>query len=99
MASLATRLFGRTTRFPDFVRSFVGSDRTLKRLRRIAVAEVMAGPNGAGSGPSVHPSDDLRRVATLFLEHGVDALPCIDETGRVVGSVTRHAVAARLGQS
>jgi len=85
----------------EFVASFVGSDRTLKRLRRIPVSEVVS---GAGSGdpgvpphtPTVSPTDDLRRVATLFLEQGVDVLRCVDADGRVVGIVTRDAVAARL---
>jgi osmoprotectant transport system ATP-binding protein len=85
----------------DFVASFVGSDRTLKRLRRINVSEVVS---GAGSGdatapshaPTVSPTDDLRRVATLFLEQGVDVLRCVDADGHVVGIVTRDAVAARL---
>ena len=85
----------------EFVASFVGSDRTLKRLRRILVSEVVS---GAGSGdtaapshtPTVSPTDDLRRVATLFLEQGVDVLRCVDADGRVVGIVTRDAVAARL---
>jgi osmoprotectant transport system ATP-binding protein len=83
----------------DFVAGFVGSDRTLKRLRRIHVSEVMSAA-GAAAGvtgvPSVSPNDDLRRVATLFLEHGVDMLSCVDATGSIVGQVTREAVAARL---
>ena len=85
----------------EFVASFVGSDRTLKRLRRIPVSEVVS---RAGSGeatapphaPAVSPTDDLRRVATLFLEQGVDVLRCVDADGHVVGIVTRDAVAARL---
>ncbi len=85
----------------EFVASFVGSDRTLKRLRRIPVSEVVS---GAGSGdstapphaPVVSPTDDLRRVATLFLEQGVDVLRCVDANGHVVGIVTRDSVAARL---
>ena len=82
-----------------FVAGFVGSDRTLKRLRRIAVAEVMEAANGAADGaPSVRATDDLRRVAALFLEHGVEAIACVDDGGRIVGHVTRDAVAARLGQ-
>ncbi|HTP97799.1 MAG TPA: ABC transporter ATP-binding protein [Casimicrobiaceae bacterium] len=81
----------------EFVASFVGRDRTLKRLRRIAVSEVVR-PGGANSGPTVRASDDLRRVATLFLEHGVDTLTCVDEQGTPVGTVTRDAVAARLGE-
>ena len=45
---------------------------------------------------TVRASDDLRRVAALFLEHGVESLPCVDGDGRVIGRVTRDAVAARL---
>ena len=83
----------------DFVASFVGRDRTLKRLRLIRVREVMvpaAGGEGV-SGPSVSADDDLRRVASLFLEHDVDTIRCIDDTGRAIGQVSRAAVAARLG--
>jgi osmoprotectant transport system ATP-binding protein len=85
----------------DFVAGFVGSDRTLKRLRRINVREVMSASGVAGSAfspeaPAVAPDDDLRRVATLFLEHGVEVLRCVDAGGRLVGVVTRAAVAARL---
>jgi osmoprotectant transport system ATP-binding protein len=82
-----------------FVAGFVGSDRTLKRLRLIRVREIM-GPVIAADcelrTPAVSPDDDLRRVATLFLEHGVDTLKCVDAGGNVVGCVTRGAVAARL---
>jgi osmoprotectant transport system ATP-binding protein len=82
----------------DFVASFVGRDRTLKRLRLIRVREVMNSlTDGVGaSGPSVSPDDDLRSVAALFLEHDVESIRCIDDTGRVVGRVSRAAVAARL---
>jgi Mg/Co/Ni transporter MgtE len=48
-------------------------------------------------GPSVSADDDLRRVASLFLEHGVDTIRCVDDTGRAIGQVSRAAVAARLG--
>ena len=85
----------------EFVASFVGSDRGLKRLRLIRVREVMvegAGDAGATNGPAVQPDDDLRRVATLFLEHGVGELACLGVDGRVVGRITREAVAARLAR-
>ena len=73
----------------------------LKRLRRIAVSEVMSTAGTAQMAvaremPAVNPNDDLRRVATLFLEHGVDVLRCVDGEGRAVGVVTRASVAARL---
>jgi osmoprotectant transport system ATP-binding protein len=83
----------------EFVASFVGRDRTLKRLRLIRVREVMESPahGDAAGGPTVSADDDLRRVATLFLEHGVETVRCVDDTGRAVGVVSRAAVAARLG--
>ena len=84
----------------EFVANFVGRDRTLKRLRLIRVREVMT-PVAAGAalapGPTLAPDDDLRRAAALFLEQGGDAIRCADADGRVVGCVTRAAVAARLG--
>jgi osmoprotectant transport system ATP-binding protein len=84
----------------DFVASFVGRDRTLKRLRLIRVREVMGPIHGDGaSGPSVSADDDLRRVATLFLEHGVETIRCVDDAGRAIGQVSRAAVAARLGSA
>ncbi len=82
-----------------FVASFVGSDRTLKRLRLIRVREVIAAVTDARidpSAPTVAPDDDLRRVAALFLEHGSETLRCVDAAGHFVGVVTRDAVAARL---
>jgi osmoprotectant transport system ATP-binding protein len=83
----------------DFIASFVGRDRTLKRLRLILAREVMTPISGevGADGPSVSIDDDLRRVAALFLEHADDALHCVDAQGRTVGRITRAAVAARLG--
>jgi len=66
-------------------------------VRLIRVREVMSPVHGdATSGPSVSADDDLRRVATLFLEHDVETIRCVDETGRAIGQVSRAAVAARL---
>jgi len=83
----------------DFVASFVGRDRTLKRLRLILVREVMipAADGEDAGGPSVSADDDLRRLASLFLEHDVETIRCIDDRGRAIGYVSRAAVAARLG--
>jgi osmoprotectant transport system ATP-binding protein len=83
----------------DFVASFVGRDRTLKRLRLILVREVMvpAADGEEANGPSVSADDDLRHVASLFLEHDIETIRCIDDTGRAIGHVSRAAVAERLG--
>jgi osmoprotectant transport system ATP-binding protein len=84
----------------DFVASFVGRDRTLKRLRLIRVSDVMV-PSAAPldtrpAAPTVNAEDDLRRVATLFLEHDVETIACVDRTGKSVGIISRATVAARL---
>src|SRR5215831_8861239 len=82
-----------------FVASFVGSDRTLKRLRLTRVREVMTGADdgpGDTNVPTVPADDDLRSVVALFLEFDTESLRCIDAAGRVVGIVKRSAVAARL---
>ena len=82
-----------------FVAGFVGSDRMLKRLRLIRVREVMTLTEAVGldeDAPAVSPDDDLRLVASLFLERSVTSLRCVDAEGRVVGIVTSDAVAARL---
>jgi osmoprotectant transport system ATP-binding protein len=84
-----------------FVASFVGSDRTLKRLRLIRVREVVvASADGRADAtlPSVSPDDDLRQVAALFLEHGTDSLACVDASGHVLGTVTSEAIARRLAR-
>ena len=83
----------------DFIASFVGRDRTLKRLRLIRACEVMTPMETTDGthGPHVSVDDDLRRVAALFLEHPDDVLRCVDAQGNTVGRITRAAIAARLG--
>jgi osmoprotectant transport system ATP-binding protein len=82
-----------------FVAGFVGRDRTLKRLRLTRVRDVMTAADDVPVDPvvpTVSPDDDLRRVATLFLEFDTQSLRCIEASGRVAGMVTRKSVAARL---
>jgi osmoprotectant transport system ATP-binding protein len=80
-----------------FVAGFVGTDRTLKRLRLIRARDVMVPASTLNANaPTVSQDDDLRQVAALFLSQGANSLHCIDREGRVVGIVTREAVAARL---
>jgi osmoprotectant transport system ATP-binding protein len=81
-----------------FVANFVGRDRTLKRLRLTRVREIMTATDGRvdENVPSVSPDDDLRSVAVFFLKSDTQFLRCIDADGRVIGIVTRQAIAARL---
>jgi osmoprotectant transport system ATP-binding protein len=86
----------------EFVAGFVGTDRTLKRLRRIHVSEVMTNDPSAlamtraSNCPTVKATDDLRRVATLVSRAWRRHAHCADVGGTIIGCVTRDAVAARL---
>lgn len=37
---------------------------------------------------TVHPEDDVEKVAQLLLEHHISGLPVVDEGGKLVGVVT-----------
>ena len=86
-----------------FVAGFVGSDRTLKRLRLIRVREVMApvDPRAQRSDAGGPPS---RRTTTCAASPRCSSSTVSKRcaasatTGRVVGRVTRAAVAARLAE-
>ena len=76
-----------------FVASFVGSDRTLKRLRLIRVREVMATPRGARDrrarrrSPRTTTCAASRRCSSSM---GSTGWPASTTTGRVVGVITRR---------
>jgi len=76
----------------SFVRDFVGSDRTLKRLRLIKVAEAML-PSAA----SVKGQDSLDKAASLMEEHDYEAIVMVDGRGRPVGYVELEHAKGRQG--
>jgi osmoprotectant transport system ATP-binding protein len=66
----------------SFVADFVGSDRTLKRLRLIRVGDaMMADP------PTVRAEDKLSLAAARMAEHGHSAIVMVGPRGRVRGFV------------
>lgn len=133
----------------DFVKSFVGDDRALKRLRLVSVDKVMEAPvfvsqndnlsqalskmesygyshaitmvneeqqpigyvsksvatttqglcgeHYFGLKSMVSVNDDLRKVASKMFTHDTTWMPCIDETGRMVGQITQRGVTHYLG--
>jgi len=133
----------------DFVKSFVGDDRALKRLRLVSVDKVMEAPvfvtqndnlsqalnkmesygyshaitmvneeqqpigyvsksvaattqglcgeHYFGLKSMVSINDDLRKVASKMFTHDTTWMPCIDETGRMVGQITQRGVTHYLG--
>lgn len=42
--------------------------------------------------PSVAPDSDIRRVASVLLETGLPGLPVVDETGLVIGFISRSDI-------
>lgn len=61
-------------------------DLVIETLRR-QVADVMTTPAVAAA-----PETDIRHIAAAMLEQGVDGVPIADETGRLVGFVSRSDI-------
>ena len=71
----------------DFVRDFVGADRTLKALRLLRVREVMD-----EQPPSVEASESLAEAWKRMRQLGVNFLPVVDHEGRFLGWINRSAL-------
>ncbi|MFL5909889.1 MAG: ABC transporter ATP-binding protein [Gaiellaceae bacterium] len=74
----------------DFVAEFVGADRALKALALRTLAELELG--APGDGPRLPRTATLREALALLVEKHADTLAVTDESGVVVGSVTREAL-------
>lgn len=90
----------------EFVADFVGSDRTLKRLRLLAVRDIMetslqdlAATHTDGAIPCVRPHDDLRTAVALMYTHNVIALAVRNETGDPCGRITQKAIMQALSHA
>ena len=74
----------------EFVAEFVGADRALKALGLRTLAELELG--AAADGPRLPRTATLREALALLVEKHADTLVVTDESGVVVGSVTREAL-------
>ena len=75
-----------------FVAEFVGSDRTLKRLRLLKVTDaMMADP------PRVRAEDPIETAVKLMEEHGHASVVMVGPRGRARGVVRLEAVQGRKG--
>lgn len=73
----------------EFVASFVGADRALKRLGLETLAEVeLAPPDGRAAAGSVSRSTTVRDALSQLLAEGGRPLTVVDEGGHEVGRVT-----------
>jgi osmoprotectant transport system ATP-binding protein len=77
----------------DFVASFVGADRGLKRLRVRTLREIELAPAGAnGGGPSVPIDTSLHDALSAMLSEGTTRLEVTDGDHRVVGTVALDTI-------
>jgi osmoprotectant transport system ATP-binding protein len=80
----------------DFVAELTGAGDVLRRLSLLPVEPAMRPTNGASpvpdGGPTLHPRDSLRDALGLLLGSGAEALPVVDEQGRVVGTIDMAAI-------
>ena len=82
----------------DFVASFVGEDRGLKRLRVRKVRDVELDPPvpGAGSPEPVRLDTSLHHALSKMLAEGTSAINVLDEQDALVGSVALEAITALI---
>ncbi|MGH8929262.1 MAG: betaine/proline/choline family ABC transporter ATP-binding protein [Egibacteraceae bacterium] len=81
----------------DFVASFLGAERGLKRLALIPVSEVTAEP-----GPVVSPDDTAEQAARVARSFGTDwavVVDGIEGNGHLRGWVSLHELEATVGES
>jgi oligopeptide/dipeptide ABC transporter ATP-binding protein len=76
----------------EFVESFLGPDRAIKRLRLIAVASVMAPPAPQASAVSIKPDASLHDALALILAGDLPGLDVRAESGETMGYLSRGAV-------
>ena len=80
----------------EFVASFVGADRGLKRLALTRVEELELGPLDGAVGPAVAGGTTLRDALSLMLTEGTRVVVVLGEDGSGRGTVTLEALTERL---
>jgi osmoprotectant transport system ATP-binding protein len=76
----------------EFVASFVGADRVLKRLALITAQAVATPGTSPGIWPVVAAMDSLRDVLSLLLASGSEVATVHDAAGQAVGCVSLAAI-------
>jgi osmoprotectant transport system ATP-binding protein len=80
----------------DFVASFVGADRGLKRLALTRLEELELAPLDGAVGPHVSAGTTLRDALSLMLTEGARLVVVVGDDGRPRGTVTLEALSDRL---
>jgi osmoprotectant transport system ATP-binding protein len=80
----------------EFVASFVGADRGLKRLALTRLDELELGPLDGVVAPELPGRTTLRDALSLMLTEGTRAVVVVDDEGHPRGTVTIDALSERL---
>ncbi|HET6867171.1 MAG TPA: ABC transporter ATP-binding protein [Solirubrobacteraceae bacterium] len=79
----------------EFVASFVGADRGLKRLRVKTVDDVELDPprrDGRSAGPTIARNTTLHYALSIMLAEGLSSVDVVDDEQNVIGSVGLDAI-------
>ena len=76
----------------SFIADFVGSDRTLKRLRLVKVRDAVH-----AKSPRVRHTDDVGRAVAMMRDEGYEFMVVVDAEGRPHGYVDLSAIRDRSG--
>jgi osmoprotectant transport system ATP-binding protein len=80
----------------EFVASFVGEDRGLKRLSLVRLDEIELGPVDGAVGPALVESTTLREALSLMLSEGSRSVVVLDGDGEPRGTLSLDALSAHL---
>jgi osmoprotectant transport system ATP-binding protein len=82
----------------DFVASFVGADRGLKRLRVHTLRDIrLEPPSGDESGPAIPHDTSLHYALSTMLADGSSVLRVVDEDGKPAGTVRLETITQLIG--
>ncbi|MEO5324562.1 ABC transporter ATP-binding protein [Mesorhizobium sp. CC13] len=78
----------------EFVKNFLGPDRTIKRLSLINVASVMTAPRSSAEGTPIAPDANLHVALACILDSNLPGLDVRAPDGTVIGYLDRDAILA-----
>ena len=85
----------------DFIRDFLGGERTLRRLALFTVADVMGPAQGAAagaqSGMTVSTTDNLRVAMNKMLDQGLGQIDVVNQS-QFVGTLSQAAITEYLAR-
>jgi osmoprotectant transport system ATP-binding protein len=76
----------------DFVESFLGPDRAIKRLNLIPVTAIMTSPEPSQGNASVLPDTSIHQALAMMLSNDIPGLQIKGADGVVIGYVGRNTI-------